>query len=81
MVLFTMVTYESMQDHALSEGPLTFPMMDWSYYVRNPPKELCFNDLLCGKGADESYNSQQVANTIRQCVKIGAKTEKLEQFS
>jgi hypothetical protein len=35
-----------MQDHALSEGPLTFPMMDWSYYVKNTQKELCFNDSM-----------------------------------
>jgi hypothetical protein len=56
--------YESMQDHALTEGPLTFPMMGWPYYIRNPKRELCFNDLLLGKDADESYSLQQVASSF-----------------
>lgn len=37
--------YEAMNDHALAEGPLTFPMMGWAYYVRNPNKDLEFNIL------------------------------------
>lgn len=37
--------YESMQDHILSDGPITFPMMGWPCYVQNLKKK-CFNDLL-----------------------------------
>ena len=37
--------YESMNDHALSDGALEFPMVGWPYYVRNPNKTLAFNDL------------------------------------
>jgi hypothetical protein len=35
-----------MNDHALIDGPLDFPMMGWPYYVRNPAKTISFiNDL------------------------------------
>jgi hypothetical protein len=37
--------YESMNHHALSSGPLEFPMMGWPYYVRNSTKDIAFNDL------------------------------------
>ena len=37
--------YESMNDHALSSGSLEFPMVGWPYFLRNPYRELCFNDL------------------------------------
>ncbi len=30
--------YESMNDHALSNGPLEFSMMGWPYFVRNPTR-------------------------------------------
>jgi hypothetical protein len=37
--------YESMNDHALSDGALDFPMVGWPYYIRNPNKTHAFNDL------------------------------------
>lgn len=42
-----------MQDYALSEGPLEFPMVGWPYYVRNP---------FVAKDADTTYTGQHVAN-------------------
>jgi hypothetical protein len=30
--------YESMQDQALTERPLTFPIMGWPYYVKTQEK-------------------------------------------
>lgn len=42
--------YESMTDHALSDGPLTFPIMGWPYYVRN-------------NGIIHSLNDYKVNNT------------------
>jgi hypothetical protein len=41
--------YESMNYHALSSGPLEFPMMGWPYYVRNFTRDLAFNDLYTPK--------------------------------
>ena len=52
--------YESVTDHALAEGPLTFPMMGWPYYVRNPQQDLGFNDLLTKKVA--TYPLQNIAD-------------------
>ena len=34
-----------MNENALSDGALEFPMVGWPYYVRNPNKTLAFNDL------------------------------------
>ncbi|EFX67030.1 hypothetical protein DAPPUDRAFT_115788 [Daphnia pulex] len=52
--------YESMNDHALAEGPLEFPMMGWPYYVRNPTRDLAFNDLYTPKTA--GYLAEEVAD-------------------
>jgi len=52
--------YESLNDPSLSEGPLEFPMMGWPFYVRNPSKDLCFNDLRVKAVAD--YPADEVAN-------------------
>lgn len=52
--------YESMNDHALAEGPLEFPMMGWPYYVRNPTRDLAFNDLLTPKTA--GYTAEDIAD-------------------
>jgi hypothetical protein len=32
--------YEYMQDHVLSDGPITFPMMGWPCYVQNLKKNV-----------------------------------------
>ncbi len=37
--------YESMHDHALSGGPLEFPMMGWPHWVANTNNGLQFNTL------------------------------------
>ncbi len=41
--------YESMNDHALTDGTLEFPMMGWPCCVRNPSRDLTFNDLAIPK--------------------------------
>lgn len=55
--------YESMNDHALSDGPLEFPMVGWPYYVRNPNKDLAFNDLKIAKLAT-AVNESRIADKL-----------------
>jgi hypothetical protein len=38
-----------MNYHALGHGLISFPMMGWPYYVRNPNRNLTFNDFLVPK--------------------------------
>ncbi len=53
--------YESMNDHALTDGPLEFLMMGWPCCVRNSSRDLTFNDLAIPKV--ENYPPEEVADT------------------
>ena len=73
--------YESMNDHALNQGTLDFPMVGWPYYVRNPNKTLAFNDLKVeklstavenAKIADKSFVGLNTPTICLNCgIKIG----------